>query len=94
MSIKIFMKKICLLSFVIILTGCIPDYSTKQPAEVASAVKVKDSTFDSEIQYRGPQITDYEKRGWLSDQEYYFLRSWRDRSTGFLHHQLYQEYIH
>ena len=63
------MKTFILLGFALSLAGCATNFANVPPLEVSKAIEVKDSTFDSDITYTGPQAMSETRRGLFVDYE-------------------------
>jgi hypothetical protein len=51
------------------LAGCATNYANKTPQQVADAITVKTSEFDSDVTYYGPGISSVTRRGLFEDNE-------------------------
>ena len=84
-------KSFILVSFMTILTGCVPNYAVMPADDVAKKITIKDSEFDSSINYVAPTLFNSKQRGLLTgyDYENFSLRGWKSKSGGNVTHQLY-----
>jgi hypothetical protein len=71
------------------LGGCATSVDKQSAGEIASKVEVKDSNFDQQIAYIGPEILNFEARGLLNDHQRLRLRAWKSKPSGDLTYQLY-----
>mgnify|MGYP001591907629 CR=1 FL=1 len=84
------LKQVLAIGFVTaLLSGCasLPK-APETPSDFANKVQISNSKFDKDTKFTGYTITKH-KVGLLPASTSYFLRSWKNKQTGRLKHQLY-----
>jgi hypothetical protein len=71
------------------VTGCATNYGVVPSEEVAGAIEVKDSEFDSSVQFAGPQAFSDTRRGIFVDNEAIRLVAAQDKQTGVVSYGIY-----
>ena len=83
------LKMFPIVGFVVVLSGCVSlPKAPETPSEFAGKVQVSDSKFDTDIKFTGHTVVKH-KAGLLPASTSYFLRSWKNKKTGHLQHQIY-----
>lgn len=85
------MKKPLILISIIstLLCGCATNYAQKPAAEISKAITIKDSEFDSQITYIGPQSFSETKRGLFVDNETVQLLATKNKKSGEVSYFIY-----
>lgn len=72
----------------LVLTACAAP-NPKTSAEIAAAIKVEDSEFDSSRTYLGPYVSETSGVGLFKDHFSWRIRAFQDKKTGDIRRQLY-----
>jgi hypothetical protein len=72
-----------------LLGGCATNYATAPSSEVSKAIEIKDSSFDSDITYTGPQAFSETRRGLFVDNETVRLAAVKNKTTGAVNFAMY-----
>lgn len=83
------MKNITTLVFVCLLAGCATNYATAPSSEVSKAIEVKDTSFDTDVTYTGPQAFSETRRGLFVDNETVRLAAVKNKKTGAVNFAVY-----
>ena len=83
----------------VVLVGAVSACATTGPPrrsveDWASQTVVEDSALDSDIRIVSAEIDTVTPRGSLDDKQRYFLRSWKNKTSGVIGHQLYVNIWH
>lgn len=83
------MTKLATVAALALLSGCATNYGTVAPSEVSKAIEVKDSSFDADITYTGPQVMSETRRGLFVDNETARLAAVKNKKTGAVNYAVY-----
>lgn len=83
------MTKLATVAALALLSGCATNYATVAPSDVAKAIEVKDSSFDTDITYTGPQAMSETRRGLFVDNETVRLAAVKNKKTGAVSYAVY-----
>lgn len=71
------------------MNGCASNYPTSPPEQIANDTAVSESNYDNTVKYQSREVFTPVKRGIKQDHQRYLLRTWKDKETERLTHQLY-----
>jgi hypothetical protein len=72
-----------------LLGGCATNFATAPSSEVSRAIEIKDSSFDADITYTGPQAFSETRRGLFVDNETVRLAAVKNKKTGTVNFAVY-----
>ncbi|WP_170130818.1 hypothetical protein [Sphaerotilus hippei] len=87
-------RKLIAVAAVAIFSGCATNYAVAPPGEVSRAIEIKDSSFDANITYTGPQVGSETRRGIFVDYETVQLVAMKSKKTGVVAYMVYASVLY
>lgn len=88
------MKLLFIFAVAFLSYGCATNYANAPSSEVSNAIEVKDSSFDADITYTGPQAFSETRRGLFVDNETIRLAAVKNKKTGAVNFAVYARILY